>query len=152
MSKYNLRNNTDLINITFEDIIDSATTSPYKSEDTAFSGFETPSPAVLNVFEGEFLTQIVPVSSLIFAPGENLVQGPGFSTKPVTTHRKNLPTYPTWKMFICCLCIYHTYSVIELYKHSNNTHHQELNSYSRYSLTSCTRCTFTHSNPICSAI
>ena len=30
---------------------------------------------------------------------------------------------------------------------SNTTHHQELNSYARYSLTSCTRCAFTHSNP-----
>ena len=45
MSDYNLRKKTDLTNITFEDIINSATTLPYKSEDSTFTGFKTPSPA-----------------------------------------------------------------------------------------------------------
>ena len=50
-------------------------------------------------------------------------------------------------MLYCCLCDYHTRSVIHLYKHNSDTHHQELNSHSRYSLTSCIRCNFSHSNP-----
>ena len=50
-------------------------------------------------------------------------------------------------MLNCCLCDYRTSSINNLYKHSNETHYQELNSHSRYSLTSCIRCTFTHANP-----
>ena len=45
MSDYSLRKKTDLTNLTFEDIIDSATTLPHKSEDSTFTGFRTPSPA-----------------------------------------------------------------------------------------------------------
>ena len=45
MSDYNLRKKTDLTNVTFEDIINSATTLPHKSEDINFTGFKTPSPA-----------------------------------------------------------------------------------------------------------
>ena len=45
MSDYNLRKTTDLTNITFEDIINLASTLPHKSEDITFTGFKTPSPA-----------------------------------------------------------------------------------------------------------
>ena len=45
MTKYNLRKDTDLTSITFEEIVASATTVPDKSEDKDFSGFSTPSSA-----------------------------------------------------------------------------------------------------------
>ena len=65
------------------------------------------------------------------------------------TQRRIYPIHTVWNMdmFKCCLCDYRTRSVNNLYKHSNETHYQEINSHSRYSLTSCIRCTFTHANP-----
>ena len=100
-----------------------------------------------NVFTQVFFTQIIPDCSLTFTSGKFGAVNSRILNKPVSYTTNNLPTYQAWKMYICCLCSYQTHSVIELYRHSNQTHHQELYSYSRYSLTSCTRCTFTHSNP-----
>ena len=63
------------------------------------------------------------------------------------TQRRIYPIYKLWNMLKCCLCEYRTSSINNLYKHSNERHYQEINSHSRYSLTSCIRCTFTHANP-----